>query len=134
MTARRLLLIPILALSLLAPSPAAAQPSQMTWAIHITLAPTWFDPGDHTGIITPMKVLYALHDALVKPMPGNRMAPSLAESWTVAKDGLAYEFVLRKNVVFHNGDPFTAEDVKFTFDRYKGAGSKTLKEDRKSVV
>jgi len=130
MTTRLSLLIPILVLTLLAPlapTPAAAQ-SQMTWAIHITLAPTWFDPGDHTGIITPMKVLYALHDALVKPMPGNRMAPSLAESWTVSKDGLAYEFVLRKNIVFHNGDPFTAEDVKFTFERYKGAGSKTFKE------
>ena len=52
-----------------------------------------------------MKVLYALHDAMVKPMPGNAMAPSLAESWTVARDGLSYEFVLRKGVVFHNGDP-----------------------------
>ena len=43
-------------------------------------------------------VLYALHDALVKPMPGNAMAPSLAESWTVSPDGLVYEFVLRKGV------------------------------------
>ena len=39
-------------------APAAAQ-SQMTWAVHISLAPTWFDPGEHTGIITIMKVLYA---------------------------------------------------------------------------
>jgi peptide/nickel transport system substrate-binding protein len=113
----------------LAPLPAAAQaPNQMTWAVHITLAPQWFDPGEHTGIITIMKVLYAVHDAMVKPMPGNPMAPSLAESWTVSKDGLTYEFVLRKGVVFHNGDPFTAEDVKFSFERYKGAASKLLKE------
>jgi hypothetical protein len=33
-------------------------------------------------------VLYALHDALLKPMPGNAMAPSLAESWSLSKDGL----------------------------------------------
>ena len=62
---------------------------------------------------------YALHDALVKPMPGNPMAPSLAESWTVSADQHAYEFKLREGLKFHNGDPFTAEDVKFTFQRYK---------------
>ena len=73
-------------------------------------------------------VLYALHDALVKPMPGNAMAPSLAESWTSSKDGLVYEFVLRKNVKFHNGEPMTAEDVKFSFERYRGAGAKLLKD------
>ena len=65
-----------------------------------------------------MKVLYAVHDAVVKPMPGNPMTPSLAESWTASKDGLSYEFVIRKGVVFHNGDPLTAEDVKFSFERY----------------
>ena len=56
------------------------------------------------------------------------MAPSLAESWTVSPDGLVYEFVLRSGVVFHNGDPLTAEDVKFSFERYRGAAAKLLKE------
>ena len=115
-----------------APGPVTAQ-SQMTWAVHISLAPTWFDPGEHTGIITIMKVLYAVHDAMVKPMPGNSMAPSLAESWSVSKDGLSYEFVVRKGVVFHNGDPLTAEDVKFSFERYRGAAAKLLK-DRVAAV
>src|SRR5438105_15546779 len=87
----------------LIPVPVAAQ-AQMTWAVHISLAPTWFDPGEHTGNITLMMVLYAVHDAMIKPMPGNAAAPSLAESWTAARDGLSYEFVLRKGVVFHNGD------------------------------
>jgi len=132
MTTRCPLLTLVLALVLLvgaalAPLPAAAQ-SQMTWAVHISLAPTWFDPGEHTGIITIMKVLYAVHDALVKPMPGNPMAPSLAESWSTSRDGLTYEFVLRKGVIFQNGDPFTAEDVKFSFERYRGAAAKLLKD------
>jgi peptide/nickel transport system substrate-binding protein len=127
MTLRRSLVLSLLLLALVTPAPVAAQ-SQMTWAVHITLAPTWFDPAEHTGIITLMKVLYAIHDAVVKPMPGNPMAPSLAESWTVSKDGLAYEFVLRKGVVFHNGDPLTADDVKFSFERYRGAASKLLKD------
>src|SRR5262249_12688299 len=122
-----ILILVLVALSAFVPVPAAAQ-SQMTWAFHVTLAPTWFDPAEHTGIITLMKVLYAVHDAMVKPMPGTPMAPSLAESWTVSKDGLAYEFVVRKGVVFHNGDPLTAEDVKFSFERYRGAASKLLKD------
>ena len=134
MTTRRSTLALALAVLLvsgvvLAPLPAAAQgPSQMTWAVHISLAPTWFDPGEHTGVITIMMVLYALHDAMIKPMPGNAMAPSLAESWSMAKDGLSYEFVVRKGVVFHNGDPLTADDVKFSFERYKGAAAKLLKD------
>src|SRR5882724_7274859 len=135
MNGRRFVSLLILALILIAyVAPAAAQAradisgSQMTWAVHVSLAPVWFDPAEHTGIITLMMVLYAVHDAMVKPMPGNSMAPSLAESWTVSKDGLAYEFVLRKGVVFHNGDPFTAEDVKFSFERYRGAAAKLFKD------
>ena len=108
-------------------SPAAGAEGQATWAVHISLAPTWFDPAETAGIITPFMVLYALHDALVKPMPGKPMAPSLAESWTQSKDGLVYEFVLRKNVRFHNGDVMTAEDVKFSFERYRGASATLLK-------
>jgi len=106
---------------------ADAPAGQVTFAATVTLAPTWFDPAETPGVITPFLTLYALHDALVKPMPGNAWAPCLAESWTMSKDGLAYEFVLRKGVRFHNGDPLTAEDVKFSFERYKGGGATTLK-------
>jgi peptide/nickel transport system substrate-binding protein len=99
----------------------------MTWAIHVTIAPTWFDPAETTGIITPFMFLYAMHDALVKPMPGNPMTPSLATQWRESTDGLAYDFELRQGVKFHNGDPFTAEDVQFSFERFKGAGAGELK-------
>lgn len=78
---------------------------EMRWALYVTLAPAWFDPGDVVGVLTPFWVLYAIHDALVKPMPGNLMAPSLAESWTVSADQLVYEFPLRQGLKFHNGDP-----------------------------
>jgi peptide/nickel transport system substrate-binding protein len=47
----------------------------------------------------------------------NGKKPALATSWTVSADGKQIDFELRKNVVFHNGDPFTAEDVKFTFEK-----------------
>src|SRR5213593_4210226 len=119
----------IVATTLLGASPASAAPEgQMTWAVHVSLAPTWFDPAETSGIITPFMILYALHDAVVKAMPGNPMAPGLAESWSVSPDGLVYEFVLRKGVKFHNGDLVTVEDVKFSLERYRGAAVKTLKE------
>ena len=107
--------------------PAAAAEGQMTWGVHFSLAPTWFDPAETPAMITPFLTLYALHDAMAKPMPGNPMAPSLAESWTVSGDGLVYEFLLRKGVRFHNGETLTAEDVKFSFERYRGTSVSLLK-------
>src|SRR5262247_4094580 len=103
----------VLALSLAASTYLAAAPAshaeapsgQMTWALHFTLAPTLFEPAETPGLITPFLTLYALHDALVKPMPGKVMTGSLAESWTTSPDGLVYEFTLRKGVTFHNGEP-----------------------------
>jgi peptide/nickel transport system substrate-binding protein len=120
--------IVIASISVVMVAPARGAPEgQMTWAVHVSLAPTWFDPAETPGIITPFMFLYALHDALVKPMPGHPMAPSLAESWSAAPDGLAYEFVLRKGVRFHNGEPVTAEDVKFSFERYRGTAAASFK-------
>src|SRR5437870_11709523 len=125
--ARAVALVVLVALVGGAGAPATAAPEgQVTWAVHVSLAPTWFDPAETPGVITPFMLLYALHDALVKPMPDKAMAPSLAESWTMSRDGLVYEFVLRKGVKFHNGDPVTAEDVKFSLERYKGAAATTL--------
>jgi peptide/nickel transport system substrate-binding protein len=109
------------ALAASAPGLAQAAPQgQLTWGIHVSLAPGWFDPAETSGLITPFMVLYALQDALVKPMPGKPFAPSLAESWSASEDGLTYEFVLRQGPTFHNGSPVTAEDVKFSFQRYRG--------------
>src|SRR5438093_11715000 len=117
----------LLLLSLAAVTPAVAAEGQLTWAVHISLAPTWFDPAETPGIVTPFMILYALHDAVAKPMPGKTMAPSLAESWTVSTDGLTYDFTLRSGVKFHNGETVTAEDVKFSFERYRAAAKEPLK-------
>jgi peptide/nickel transport system substrate-binding protein len=126
------LLVAILVFGAVRPADAVPE-GTMTWGVHITLASRWLDPAETEGIITPFMVLYALHDALVKPMPAGINTPSLAESWTESKDGLTYEFVIRKGVKFHNGEPVTATDVKFSFDRYKGAGAKLLKERVREV-
>ena len=119
----------VLALTLVAGTLASAAPEgQLTMAVHFTLAPTLFEPAETPGLVSPFMFLYALHDALVKPMPDKSMAPSLAESWSTSPDGLVYEFVLRQGVSFHNGEPITADDVKFSFERYRGISAQMLKE------
>ena len=129
--ARRIVLA--FALLLAAPAAASAADGEMRWGLHVTLAPKWLDPAETEAFNTPFMVLYAVHDALVKPMPAGVTTPCLAESWTESKDHLAYTFTLRKNARFHNGEPVTAEDVKFSFERYKGASNTLLKEKVKEV-
>src|SRR3954469_18284505 len=121
----RLLLAALLAL---AAFPAAAEPpsGRATIAVHVTMSPAWFDPSTAPPQITPFGMLYAIHDALVRPYPGEKMGPSMAESWTESEDGKTYEFRLRAGLKFHNGDPVTADDAAFSFERYRGAGASTL--------
>ncbi len=117
------------------PGAATAQTrpeGEIRYAVYVTISPAWLDPGETVpGTATAFWFMYALHDALVKPMPGNPMAPSLAESWKENPDHLSYEFTLRKGLKFHNGDPFTAEDVKFSFERSTAA---VLRDHVKEVV
>src|SRR5216683_6767647 len=123
------LFVLVAAASLLPVAARAEAPSgQMTLVYNISIVPRWFDPAESEGLVTPFIFYYALHDALVKPMPGNAAAPCLAESWSASADGLTYEFVLRKGARFHNGEAVTAEDVKFSFERYRGASARTLKD------
>jgi peptide/nickel transport system substrate-binding protein len=124
------LALPLLIAAVLTPGGVQEVAAQQTpsgevvQAWHVTISPSWFDPATAPPQITPFGLLYAMHDALVRPLPGQKMGASLAESWTESPDGRVYEFKLRRGLKFHNGDPVTAEDVKFSFDRYKGAGSK----------
>jgi peptide/nickel transport system substrate-binding protein len=124
-----LLLAAMLVLGAIAVSEAAPTPSgRAVMAWHVTIAPSWFDPSTAPPQITPFGMLYAIHDALVRPYPGQKMGPSLAESWEESEDGLTYTFKLRPGLKFHNGDPVTADDVKFSFNRYQGTGAQTFKD------
>ena len=128
MSSIRRLAGPLLIVALLLAGPARAQApapaGEVAVSFHVTLAPSWFDPSTAPAQITPFGVLYAIHDALVRPLPGQKMGPSLAEAWTESADGLVYEFRLRRGLKFHNGDPLTTDDVKWSFERYQGAGAR----------
>jgi peptide/nickel transport system substrate-binding protein len=124
----------LLALSAAAPLAAEKEPAgRAVMAWHVTISPAWFDPSTAPPQITPFGMLYAIHDALVRPYPGEKMGASLAASWQESEDGLTYEFKLRPGLTFHNGDPVTTEDVKFSFERYKGAGAATLHDHVREV-
>src|SRR5947208_4904214 len=134
---RREVLAGAAAVSLAATAPrtafAAAPAGQLTYGVHVSLAPAWFDPAETQGIITPFMVLYALHDAMVKPMPGKAEAPCLAESWSSSADGLTHDFVIRKGAMFDNGEPVTAEDVKFSYERYRGTSHELMQQNLGSI-
>src|SRR6185436_18712976 len=124
----------VLLVLLLAPSGALAGPEgTLTFALHFSPVNRWLDPAEGESTITPYLLLYALHDGLMKPMPGSGSAPSLAESWSMARDGLSADFLLRQGVKFHHGEPVTAEDVKFSFERYRGGAAKVLKDHVKEI-
>jgi len=131
----RRLVLPILcaAVGLFGVGAAAAAPDgTLTIAMHFSPVTRWLDPAEGESTITPYLLLYALHDGLLKPMPGTGSAPSLAESWAMSKDMLSADFTLRR-AKFHNGEPVTAEDVKFSFERYRGGAAKVLKDAVKEV-
>lgn len=109
---------------------------RLVYAYTTTIPPAWLDPQENPPQVTPYLVAYALHDALVKHMPGRPLAPSLAESYEVAPDYRSATFTLRPGIKFHDGSPVTPEDVKFTFEKYRGAGAKALhnKTDRIELV
>src|SRR5258706_12754912 len=114
---RFLYVIGLIAILSATPARAIAAPEgTVTWGLHVTIASRWLDPAETEALATPFMVLYAIHDALVKPMPASATTPSLPESWPASRDGRTYEFVLRKGARFHNGEPGTAEDVKFSFE------------------
>lgn len=112
---------------------SAAPEGKVTIAIHVGISPSWFDPRENPGWVTPYMFQYGIHDALVKPMPEGVLTLSLAESYRESEDHLYWEFKLRQGLKFHNGDPFTAKDVKYTFETYKGSGASLYKEKVKEV-
>jgi len=97
----------------------AAPQGQLIWGVHISLAPIWFDPAtprDHHPVHGAVRDPRRAGEADAGPAAGGEPR----ESWSASEDALTYEFALRKEARFHNGDPVTAEDVKFSFERYRG--------------
>ena len=94
-----------------------ARAAAKTLVVGLVAEPTSMDPGQLTDI-NSMRVLSSVYDTLVRFKEGSfTQEPGLATSWKMSPDGLTYTFTLRKNVKFHDGTPFDADAVKFTYDR-----------------
>jgi len=119
-------------------SPAgAAAKGKIVLAWHAGFASRWLDPQEHDGTATPDNFFTALHDALIKNQ-GTQLYDhaALAEKFTVAPDAKSATFTLRKGLKFHNGEPVTPQDVKFSYENYRGAKADVFKKktDRVEVV
>ena len=85
--------------------------------------PTSLDPtSDATASIDGM-LTQNVYESLTTVNEAGEVLPQLAESWTVSDDGLTYVFKLVQGAKFHDGTDFTADDVKFSYDRAMAEGS-----------
>jgi peptide/nickel transport system substrate-binding protein len=112
----------------------AAAKGRIVLAWHAGLASRWLDPQEHDGTATPDNFLTAIHDALIKNQGTelyNHLA--LAEHFAVAADSKSATFTLRKGIKFHNGEPVTPQDVKFSYENYRGAKSDVFKKRTERV-
>lgn len=82
--------------------------------------PTSLDPAVSVATGSGLETLSAFYERLVNVEPDGTIVPALAESWEISEDGLAYTFHLREGVLFHDGSPFTAEEVRYTWQRIVG--------------
>ncbi|MEZ5666467.1 MAG: ABC transporter substrate-binding protein [Alphaproteobacteria bacterium] len=84
--------------------------------------PRSLDPSAVTSL-NDFRILVNMYDGLVRYRPGTlEVEPALAESWEIADDGMTYLFHLRPDVTFHDGTPFDADAVAFTFERMLDPG------------
>jgi peptide/nickel transport system substrate-binding protein len=102
-----------------APDPGGGSgggPEGTTLNAAIAAEPDGLDPQKATGAAS-FDVLENVFDTLVEPDDQLVMRPALAESWSTSDDQLSWTFTLRPGVTFHNGDPFDADDVIYSYER-----------------
>ena len=112
----RLLIAALAATTALTAAPALAEG---TLTVAQRQDPANWDPVD-TFLVAWGSVASNIYDGLVRRDENLELQPGLAESWEVLDEGMRIRFQLREGVQFHNGEPFDAEAVKYTFDRLLG--------------
>jgi peptide/nickel transport system substrate-binding protein len=105
----------------------------LTVGMHFGLDPGWLDPVEHIYAITMQMYDYLVHDALIKPMPQGEFTYSLAEQAEMSADYMKAGFRLRPGLKFHDGQPLTTADVKWTYENFKGAHAKAFHERTEHV-
>lgn len=100
---------------------AEPAPSDGSIALGLVLEPQSLDFTTTDGAAIPQLLLGNVYETLVNQAQDGSIVPGLAESWTVSDDGKTYTFVIRQDVTFSDGTPFTAADAAFSIDQVKTA-------------
>ncbi|MEY9122213.1 ABC transporter substrate-binding protein [Bradyrhizobium yuanmingense] len=114
---RELSIVAFAAALVAAPLPVLAQSKKDSVVMGMTLEPPGLDPTNAAAAAIAEVTLYNIYETLTKINEDGSTSPLLAESWTASPDLKTYTFKLRKGVKFHNGEPFDAAAVKFSFER-----------------
>jgi len=115
-------------------APTIVPKGKMVLAWHTNIAARWLDPQQHDGTATPDNFLMALHDALIKNFREKKYDhPALTENFDFAEDAKSCTFNLRPGIKFHDGTPVTPEDVKWSFEHYRGAWAAVLQDKTQGV-
>ena len=108
---------------------------KMTLAWHTNIASRWLDPQQHDGTASPDNFLFAIHDGLIKNLYDNKYGHlALAEHFEFPEDAKSATFRLRAGLKFHDGSPITMEDVKWSYENYRGSSAKVLHEKTKKIT
>lgn len=91
----------------------AAEPTTLVGVIEED--PSLINPAI-VAVISTFATGSPVYDALTDIRPDGSIQPALAQSWEIAPDGLSYTFHLRRDVLWHDGAPFTSADVKFSIE------------------
>ncbi|MBX0316485.1 ABC transporter substrate-binding protein [Planococcus glaciei] len=91
-----------------------AKGGDLTYAL--ATSPDTLDP-HRSSLAVSVRAFRTIYDSLVVQDENNEIQPWLATEWEVSEDGKSYTFKLREDVKFHDGTPFNAEAVKYSFDR-----------------
>lgn len=114
------------------PQAVQAQRRRDRVVLGMTLEPPGLDPTAGAASAIAEVVLYNVFETLTRIHPDGSITPLLAESWEISPDLRTYTFKLRKGVKFQNGEPFTAESVKFSFER--AASDKSTNKDKRTFA
>jgi len=99
-------------------APASAAPKGQLRVTTSEFSREEFDPAQFPIGSLSHNLGYPMFDSMVGAKADASVTPGLAQRWEMSPDGMSWTFYLRKDVKFHNGDPLTAEDVKFSLGRY----------------
>jgi peptide/nickel transport system substrate-binding protein len=107
---------------------------KMVLAWHTNISSRWLDPQQHDGTASLDNFLMALQDALIKNFREVHYDhPALAEGFDLAEDTKSATFRLRRGIKFHDGTGVTPEDVKWSYEHYRGAWSDVLHANTEGV-